>query len=188
MAVESLFMMPMLVTVLLGRQPRNPYLDEIASLDTIMLPALNPQLGAIQLTTLGNAMTMAELDTIEIPAIQQYRSSTSSRLKVVKTPSNTMIISELDTLKIPKIQHHRSRTSGHLNSIKHHDVLSQLLPDSHLHPKDQLPIDKISYFDSMSQITVKLKKIILQTPEHAEATSHGQKELMVKEQDHSEAN
>lgn len=186
MVAESLFMMPMLVTVLLGRQPRNPYLDEIASLDTIMLPVVLPPLGAIQLTTLGNTMTMAELDTIEIPAIQQYR--TSSRLKVVKTPAHTTIVSELDTLEIPTIQYQRSRTSGHLNGVQSHDVLSQLSPDSNLYSDKQLVMDKLPFLDIMTQITVKRKKIILQKLEHAESASHEQKELIAKGQDHSEAN
>jgi O-antigen/teichoic acid export membrane protein len=75
MMIEALFMVPSVATVLLGRNLYNPYLDEVASSDTIMLPALNQQTGAIQLVTLGNMMTLAELDTIQLPAIQQYRAS-----------------------------------------------------------------------------------------------------------------
>ena len=71
---------PAVVTVLLGRNASNPYLDEIAASDTIMMPALNQQTGAIQLTTLGDTMTLAELDTIQMPAIESYRSRISTKL------------------------------------------------------------------------------------------------------------
>jgi O-antigen/teichoic acid export membrane protein len=82
--VEALFMLPAVATVLLGRNASNPYLDEIATSDTLMLPIFNQQTGALQVTTLGNTMTMAELDTISLPAVQQYRSKLSNKLDAVK--------------------------------------------------------------------------------------------------------
>ena len=76
MSLEALFMAPTVVTVLLGHNPSNPYLDEIATSDTIMLPALNQQTGAIQLVTLGDMMTVSEIDTVMLPVIQLHRSNT----------------------------------------------------------------------------------------------------------------
>jgi O-antigen/teichoic acid export membrane protein len=99
--IESLFMVPTVATVLLGRQPSNPYLDEIATSDTIMLPAFNQQTGGLQLTTLGNMMALAEIDTIMLPAVQLHRSNISKHLNAVSQRHSLPVEQEITVIGGP---------------------------------------------------------------------------------------
>jgi O-antigen/teichoic acid export membrane protein len=99
--IESLFMAPTVATVLLGRQPSNPYLDEIATSDTIMLPAFNQQTGGLQLTTLGNVMALAEIDTIMLPAVQLHRSNISKHLNAVSQRNSLPVEQEITVIGGP---------------------------------------------------------------------------------------
>ena len=91
-------MLPTVATVLLSRSPSNPYLDEIAASDTILLPAFNQQTGGIELTTLGNMMTLAEIDTMLLPAMQVHHSNISKHLNTI-SQDNSQSEDEENTAK-----------------------------------------------------------------------------------------
>jgi O-antigen/teichoic acid export membrane protein len=78
LVIEAVFMAPAVWKVLFDRHRVIPYFDELALADTMLLPALGQmsQTGGMELTTLGNTMTLSELDTIQVPAVWQYRAST----------------------------------------------------------------------------------------------------------------
>ena len=111
--IETLFMVPTVATVLLDLNPSNPYLDEMATSDTLMLPAFNQQTGSIQLTTLGNMMRLAEIDTMVLPAVQPHSSTTSKHLNTFDQSSNLPTNeAEIDTLVMPAVRRHGSKTKS----------------------------------------------------------------------------
>jgi O-antigen/teichoic acid export membrane protein len=110
--IEALFMIPTVATVLLGLNPSNPYLDEVAASDTLVLPAFNQQTASIQLTTLGNMMTLAEIDTLILPTVQSHVSTTSKHLDTLDQSSNLSLDeTEADTVVLPPVRPRRSTTN-----------------------------------------------------------------------------
>ncbi|WP_126579419.1 lipopolysaccharide biosynthesis protein [Tengunoibacter tsumagoiensis] len=79
MTVEALYMLPVVVQTLIGRTNIDQYLDAIAAQDTLQMPALNQFVpsGVIQLTMYGNTMALAELDTMQLPALRRSSSTPS---------------------------------------------------------------------------------------------------------------
>ncbi len=110
--IEVLFMVRTVATVLLGLNPSNPYLDEIAASDTLVLPAFNQQTGSIQLTTLGNMMTLAEIDTLVLPTMQPHDATISKHLDTLDQgsdlPANE---AEADTIVLPAVRPRGSTTN-----------------------------------------------------------------------------
>ncbi|GCF08023.1 hypothetical protein [Dictyobacter arantiisoli] len=72
LVLEAIWMSPIVAQTLIGQSALDRYLDEVAATDTVMLPALNQfaPSGMIQLSTFGNAITLTEIDTLQLPIVR----------------------------------------------------------------------------------------------------------------------